>query len=132
LSGRPKFVYPDITVICGEPISDAEDTQGETYLNPTAIVEVLSPTTERYDRKGKFDRYRAVESFREYVLISQEAARVELFHRQPDGTWSFDVAVGLDSVARFRSLDVEVPLTEIYTGVTFPPEIKGPELAAES
>ncbi len=121
-SGRPKFVYPDISVICGEPIADPDDGQGETFLNPRLIVEVLSPSTERYDRQEKFDRYRGVESFREYVLVSQDQARVETFHRQADGTWAFNAFTGLDATVRLRSLgDLDLPLAEVYAGVEFPP-----------
>lgn len=120
LSGRPKYVYPDVTVICGQPIADPDDRKGESFLNPRLVVEVLSPS-EQYDRRTKFDRYRQVESFREYVLVSQDAPRVETFYRQPDGTWAFDVATGAGAVARLRSLDVELPLDEVYVGVEFPP-----------
>jgi len=120
VTGRPKYVYPDVAVICGEAIQDPDDQRGESYMNPRLIVEVLSPTTEKYDRGRKFDRYRQVESFREYVLVSQDAARVEMYFRNPDGTWAFDAAVGIDAVARLRSLNTDLPLSEIYAGVEFP------------
>jgi Uma2 family endonuclease len=131
VAGRPKYVYPDVSVICGEPQADPDDQYGESFLNPRLIIEVLSPSTEKYDRNTKFDRYRGIESFREYVLIAQESARVQLFYRQPDGAWAFDVAVGLEAMARFRSIDVEVPLSEIYSGVQFPPEPPEPGATAE-
>ena len=121
LPDRPRFVYPDVTVICGDPLADPDDPTGETYLNPRLIVEVLSPTTERYDRRDKFDRYRQVESFREYVLVAQDAARVETYYRATDGTWAFDVAAGTDAVAQIRSLKVDLPLAEVYANVSFPP-----------
>jgi Uma2 family endonuclease len=131
VAGRPKYVYPDVSVICGEPKADPDDRHGESFLNPRLIIEVLSPSTEKYDRNGKLDRYRGIESFREYVLVAQDSARVQLFYRQPDGTWAFDVAVGLEAMARFRSIDVEVPLSEIYAGVQFPPEPPEPGASAE-
>lgn len=121
LSGRPKYVYPDISVICGQPQADPDDSRGESFLNPRLIVEVLSPSTEQYDRKAKFDRYRQVESLREYVLVSQDTSRIETFARQPDGTWAFDVAVGIEAVAKLRSIQVDLPLSEVYAGVEFPP-----------
>lgn len=122
LSSPPKFVYPDVTVICGEPLADPDDRRGESFLNPRVIVEVLSSSTERYDRQEKFDRYRGIESFREYVLVSQDQARIETFYRQADGTWGFDVFTGLDAIVRLRSLgDLDLPLSEVYAGVEFPP-----------
>jgi Uma2 family endonuclease len=120
LQGRPKYVYADVSVICGEPVRDPEDDKGESYMNPRLIVEVLSPSTEQYVRKGKFDRYRKVDSFREYVLVSQDSPRVETFFRQDDGTWTFDVAVGGEADARLRSIGAELLLKEVYAGVSFP------------
>lgn len=120
--GRPKFVYPDISVICGEPVADPDDERGETLVNPRLIVEILSPSTERYDRREKFDRYRGIASFREYVLVSQDQARVETFYRQADGTWTFDVFTGREATVRLRSLEnIDLPLAEVYAGVEFPP-----------
>lgn len=127
LPDRPRFVYPDVSVICGEPLADPDDAAGETYLNPRLIVEVLSPSTERYDRREKFDRYRRVESLREYVLVAQDAPRVEAYYRGPDGTWAFDVAAGIDAVAKLRSLKVDLPLAEVYANVSFPPPPPEPE-----
>ena len=90
-------------------------------INPTLIVEVLSPSSEGDDRGEKFDRYRGIESLREYVLVSQTTARVETFLRQQDGDWLYHPTVGLESAARLRSIDVELPLAEVYAGVELPP-----------
>lgn len=120
LVGRPKFVYPDVSVICGPPAFDPADASRSTVTNPTLVVEVLSPSTESYDRKGKFDRYRELASFQEYVLVSQDVPRIETFFRQPDGTWIFDAGVGLEALVKLRSLTIELPLAEAYLGVEFP------------
>lgn len=113
------YSYPDATVICGGPIIDPDDRSGETVTNPQLVLEVLSPSTELYNRRTKFDRYRELESFREYVLISQESPRVETYFRRDDGSWTFDVAAGVDALARLRSIEIDVPLAELYAGVTF-------------
>lgn len=78
------FTYPDVVIVCGEPLF--EDEHRDTIINPTLIVEVLSSTMEAYDRGEKFACYRQIESLREYVLVSQNQPRVECFTRQLDGT----------------------------------------------
>ncbi len=113
--------YPDLTVICGPVETDPEDDKGETAINPTLIVEVLSDSTERYDRGTKFDHYQTIATLKQYVLVSQGRPRVETFLRQADGTWQYASFSGLDAVAPLLSLDIELPLSEIFMGVTFPP-----------
>jgi Uma2 family endonuclease len=90
--------------------------------NPRVVVEVLSRSTESYDRSGKFNRYRELNSFEEYVLIAQDEPLVETFFRQPDGTWLFTPRAGRDAAATLRSLGVELRLADVYAGVEFPPE----------
>ena len=121
IARRTLYSYPDVPVICGPPELDPDDTRGETVTNPRLVVEVLSPSTESYDRRTKFDRYRQLESFREYVLVSQDMPRVETFFRHDDGTWVFAVATGPDAVIRLSSLGIDLPLAEVYAGVEFPP-----------
>jgi Uma2 family endonuclease len=116
-----KYVYPDTTIICGPVQIDPNDPFGETAINPRVIVEVLSPSTESYDRKGKFDGYRTIDSFEEYVLVYQTAPRVEVFLRQADGSWALTVFEGLQTVAQIRSIRIGLPLSEAYAGVEFPP-----------
>src|ERR1700733_11179982 len=113
------FTYPDVVVICGDP--RFADNQQDTLLNPTLIVEVLSPSAEAYDRRFKFAQYRTVESLEEYVLVAQAEPRVEVFRRQRDGHWLLSEAFGLESVCRFDSLDCSLALADIYDKVTFPP-----------
>jgi len=114
------YAYPDVIVICGDP--RFADNQHDTLLNPALIVEVLSPSTEAYDRGFKSAQYRTVESLEEYALVSQAEPRVEVFRRQSGGHWLLSEAVGLDAVCHFDSLDCAVPLAEIYAKVTFGPD----------
>jgi Uma2 family endonuclease len=114
---RNTYAYPDIAVVCSEPRFAENDKN--TLINPTVLVEVLSPSTESHDRGLKFHRYRQLESLQEYVLVSQSEPRVEIFRRQPSGSWLLTEFTTLDSTAPFDSLDCKVPLAEIYHQVTF-------------
>jgi Uma2 family endonuclease len=111
------YTYPNVVVICGDP--QFADDQRDTLLNPTLIVEVLSPSTEAYHRGVKSAQYRTIKSLEEYVLVAQAEPRVEVFRRQPGGHWLLSEAVGLDAVARFESLDCVIKLGDIYDKVTF-------------
>ncbi|HLL89354.1 MAG TPA: Uma2 family endonuclease [Tepidisphaeraceae bacterium] len=124
LQDRQRYVYPDVTVICGKVELDPTDKWGQTATNPRLVVEVMSPSTEKKDRGEKFDRYRAVPSLREYVLVDQEQARVDTYHRNEDRTWTFDAAVGVGAVVRLRSLGIDVPLAEVYAGAELAPVIE--------
>ena len=118
----PLYVYPDLTVICGKPQFDLQDTGRTTVINPRAIIEVLSDATEGYDRGEKFDRYRRLDSLEEYILVSQTAPRVESFVRAAQGMWLFNAVSGLESKATLQSLHVELVLAEVYAGVDFTAE----------
>jgi Uma2 family endonuclease len=113
---RNSYTYPDIVVVCGKPLFH---TQKDTLINPTVLIEVLSPSTEAHDRGLKFHRYRQLESLKEYVLVSQDLPRVETYVRQPSGSWLYSEFAALDSSATFESLDCKIPLAEIYHQVTF-------------
>ena len=111
------YTYPDVVVVCGEP--EFEDEQVDTLLNPTLIVEVLSPSTERYDRGRKLEYYRKIPSLAEYVLVSQDARRIEWYTRQESGLWSYrDTEEGQLSVD-LTSVDCTLPLDEVYDRVSF-------------
>lgn len=116
------YTYPDVTVICGQPKVDPDDSAGQTVINPRLIVEVLSPSTEGYDRGEKFDRYRELETLQEYVLISQSVPRIEIFFRQQSGNWLFTPVSGVENTARLNSLEIDLPLAEAYAGVEFAAE----------
>jgi Uma2 family endonuclease len=111
------FTYPDLLVVCGPP--KLLDSHKDTLLNPILIVEVLSPSTEAYDRGFKFAQYRTLESLKEYALVSQTEPRVEVFRRQSSGDWLLSEAVGLEAVCRLESVDSSVALSEIYANITF-------------
>ena len=115
------YTYPDASVVCRPEEFDPLDPKGETILNPTVLVEVLSPSTEAYDRGTKFENYQQIDALREYALVSQLAPRVETYLRQPDGTWLYSAATGLEASAGLAALKVQVELAELYAGVSFPP-----------
>ena len=110
------YTYPDITVVCGEP--RFEDGEMDTLLNPTLLIEVLSPSTEGYDRGKKFAHYRTLESLREYVLVAQEEARVELFTRQEDGHWLLSEASRLEETLLLASIGCGLRLADVYDRVS--------------
>ncbi len=116
------YTYPDAVVVCGNTESELHKTASATITNPTLIVEVLSPSTELYDRGEKFSLYREIPSLREYVLVSQSSPRVETYFRRDDGGWSFGPFEGINAVAKLLSLEIDLPLTEVYAGVEFPAE----------
>jgi Uma2 family endonuclease len=120
--------YPDVSVVCGEP--KLADNYRDTLLNPTLVIEVLSPSTEAYDRGFKFAQYRQVESLQEYVLVSQTEPRIEIFRRQPNNEWLLSEAVGLDARCHFHSVKCEIDLADVYDKVSFdnptPSEHPGP------
>ena len=111
------YTYPDATIACGE--SDFEDDQLDTLLNPKVVFEVLSDSTESYDRGTKVSHYRRLPSVQEYVLIAQDRASVECYVRQAAGGWLLTEATSLEESARFDSVDVVVPMSEIYRNVQF-------------
>lgn len=119
------YAYPDVTVVCG-PAEFGRAPDGQrTVANPKLIVEVLSPSTEADDRGVKFDGYRAVPSFEQYVLVAQDRPYALTFLRQPDGTWSMRPYIGLDAVVTLPAVGVELPMADVYADVTFPPPPAG-------
>ncbi len=112
------YAYPDYLIVCGEP--QFRDDQTDILNNPSVIFEILSPSTEQYDRVTKFDIYKMVDSLREYVLIAQDTPRVEHFARLSDGSWSENVLVGLGVELSLETVAVNVALRDLYDRVTFP------------
>ncbi len=113
--------YPDATVYCGPLNYDLEDSQKETATNPTIVFEVLSESTEAYDRGFKAESYRSLDTLKAYVLISQDRPHVEIQERLTDGTWRLSWAAGLDGIVRLPDIEVELPLAELYDRVEFGP-----------
>lgn len=117
IEAAQRHVYPDVTVICGEP--EFTDAEQDTLTNPTLLVEVLSKKTRNYDRGDKFEGYRTLASFAEYVLLAQERPHCEHHVRQPDGGWLLTEVDGLTGTVRLRSIDGELALAEAYDKVRF-------------
>lgn len=111
------YFYPDVGVVCEEP--RFEDEVFDTLLNPIVVIEVLSPSTEAYDRGEKFAHYRQLTTLQEYVLIAQDQIRVEHYRRQ-ERQWIFTDFEGTDEMLRLPSIKCELPLQDIYERFTFP------------
>ncbi len=114
------YTYPDLVIVCGEPIF--QDDVFDTLLNPILLIEVLSDSTEGYDRGKKFQHYRSIESLQEYILVSQNEARVEKYVRHGDGFWLLSEAVGIDSEIEFSSIECKIALAEVYDKIDFAAE----------
>ena len=113
------YTHPDATVVCGEPQFD--DGRNDVLLNPSVIFEVLSPSTEDYDRGKKLLHYRSIPSLKAYLLVSQDLARVECFSRNLDRSgWLLTEVFGVESVLQIPSLGIELRLSDAYDRVVFP------------
>jgi Uma2 family endonuclease len=107
--------YPDVIVACEPPKVLPDDR--DTLTNPSLLAEVLSPSTESYDRGHKSAMFRQVYSLHAYLLVSQKPASVEHWERQPDGGWAMQEITGPGAHITLRFLDIELPLSEVYAGV---------------
>ena len=114
------YTYPDVTAVCGEPQFQSTGQNPPSLTNPRVIFEVLSPSTEGFDRGIKFTRYRRLESLTDYVLLSADHVHVEHHRLREDGVWVFDDLGAPGDVLRLASIGCDVPLAEIYDKVTFP------------
>jgi Uma2 family endonuclease len=110
------YVYPDVVVVCEEP--DMEDDYFDTLLNPTLVVEVLSKSTESYNRLAKSAYYRTIESLVEYLLVSQEEYRVEQYIKQGDGRWLLSDVRSLESALELKSIGCSLTLRGLYDRVS--------------
>ncbi len=106
------FTYPDISVICGDITTPKEDKN--TATNPTAIIEILSPSTRDYDRGGKFMLYRAIPTLKEYILVEAESIHIEHFAINKEGLWQLKEYSRLEDQLIFESLDVKLLLNDVY------------------
>ncbi|HZS44713.1 MAG TPA: Uma2 family endonuclease [Blastocatellia bacterium] len=111
------YTYPDIVVACEELVF--ADDQNDTLVNPTLIIEVLSPSTKDYDRGEKFEHYRSLRSLKEYLLIAQDKCHVEQFIKQDNGLWLLSETNKTDDVIKLSSISCELSLTETYAKVKF-------------
>lgn len=119
------YTYADIVVVCGE--GTYEDEHVDTLTNPLVLVEVLSPSTEAYDRGAKFVHYRNIPSLRAYVLVSQAYALAEVFLRNEEGEWIHQVAEGRSSFLHLPLLDVSLSLADLFEGLDVPDVISSPD-----
>lgn len=111
------FAYPDVSAVRG-PLEFLNDTE-DVLLNPGLIAEVLSDSTEAYDRGNKFEHYRRIPTLRDCLLIDQKAPRIEQFTRQDNGDWLLHEVSGLESSIAIRSLGVELSLSDVFASVDF-------------
>ena len=119
------YVYPDVVIVCGQP--QFGDEYLDTLLNPTALIEVLSDSTEAFDRGGKFAHYRRLASLQEYVLITQSVMRVEHFVRDGD-RWVLSELNQPEAVLVLASVSAFLPVAEVYDGIEFPPPLNIQEI----
>jgi len=127
-TNKGMFSYADVMVVCSQPVF--HDEHRDVLLNPTLIIEVLSPTTEAFDRGDKFLRYRThINSLSDYVLVSQSHPLVEHFQRQTGGQWLYSSVSGLEASLPLTSIDCYLRLSEVYDRVTFAPEPETVEAA---
>lgn len=112
------YTYSDVIVLCDE--ARFSDEQQDTLLNPALIIEVLSESTKDYDRGGKFEQYRKIASFVEYLLIAQDRPHVEHCVRQPDRSWVLYETNSLEDTIHLKSVPCSLPLSEIYDKIDFP------------
>ena len=116
------FSYPDLLVVCGE--LRFHDEYRDVLLNPTVIIEVLSPATEAFDRGEKWERYQTwLPELADYLLVSQSKPRIEHFHRQVSAEWLYSLVNKLEASLHLRSINCTLQLTEVYDRVTFPIEV---------
>src|SRR5947209_10608194 len=114
----PPYRYADLSALCGA--AQFEEIGGvDALTNPQLIVEVLSPSTEAYDRGDKFTHYKSIPTLREYLLVAQHRPHVTQFFKNADGIWMYAEMNDLEAVLSLSSLDYEFPLNEIYRGVSF-------------
>jgi Uma2 family endonuclease len=111
------YTYPDIAVVCGDPIF--EDNELDTLVNPSLIIEVLSKSTEGYDRGAKFEFYRALSSLKQVLLIAQDKVHIESYLRLPDRTWLFSETDDLGSSVSLPSISCNFTVANVYHKVRF-------------
>jgi Uma2 family endonuclease len=109
------YTYPDVVIVCGEPLFD--DEQKDTLVNPTVLVEVLSKSTASYDRGEKFEHYRKLASLAEYLVIAQNKYHVERYIRQPDNQWLLSETNDIQKTIHLPSIECDLALADIYDKV---------------
>lgn len=113
--------YPDFTLVCGQS-QFSDPVKRDTIINPSVIIEILSPSTERYDRGMKFQHYRTIPSLQEYILVAQDRYQIERFIRHEHGEWVFSEAIGLEATMPIRLIQGSLALQDVYEQVVLLPE----------
>ena len=111
------YYYPDLTIVCGPPIF--HDEYQDVLVNPTVIVEVLSPSTEADDRGRKWLRYQQIEGLTDYLMVSQSEPLLEHYSRQTDGGWHYESSANVTESLTIRSIDCQLSLADVYDKVNF-------------
>ncbi len=111
------YTYPDLSVVCGDP--QLESDHGDVLLNPVVLVEVLSDSTEAYDRGKKFEHYRTILSLQHYVLISQDRHSIDSFSRSSDDRWELSSCQSPDGQIGLKAIDCQLEIAEVYDKVVF-------------
>jgi len=117
LSDYSIYTYPDVMVIKGQPLYQGNSKSN--VINPLIIVEVLSNSTQAYDRGDKFKFYRSLPTFQEYILIEQSSYSVERYYKQKDDQWLIDFVTGENAVLQLVSVDWQISLQDLYQRVNF-------------
>lgn len=115
VSATGKYTYPDVVVACEEELFD--DAEKDTLLNPAVIIEILSDSTEAYDRGKKFEQYQYIESLAEYLLVAQEPQRVEQYVRQGGSEWRYSEYHRVDDIVKLGVIGCELVLKDVYAKV---------------
>jgi len=117
---KDSYAYPDIVIFCGD--AEFEDNEFDTLTNPVIIMEILSDSTEAFDRGDKFAYYQVIPTLKEYILVSQKKYRIEQFILSDDNKWEYRSYEGREKVLKMESIGCELRLSEIYLNVTFESE----------
>ncbi len=111
------FMYPDLTIVSGKP--ELSDEHFDNLLNPSVIIEVLSPSTENHDKGAKFFNYQQISSLKEYILINSTSILITSITKKNDGLWKFENIAGIEASLHISSIEQQLPLSDIYDGITF-------------
>ena len=111
------YTYPDISIVCGDP--ETTDDKFDTIINPSVLFEILSPSTQKYDRIEKFELYRDIVSLQEYIMINSEKIQVLKYFRNPDNSWLLTEYKSIDDRFEIQTVAVVLSLSDIYEGVQF-------------
>lgn len=109
------YTYPDVTIVCGK--EEYQDEEFDTLLNPTIIVEVLSPKTEEYDRGTKFKLYRSIPSLKNYVMISSTDFSAEVYTRMENNEWNLNMTKEKEGIIHISAIDFDLSLNDVYAQV---------------